>query len=326
MVGHAFFGSNCINILPIIAGVFAYSLWAGHSPKRFTGVSMLSTACAPVVSMIMFYRGAGPVTVLFGIGTGFLLGFFATPLAEEYIKFSQGFTLYNFGFTTGILSMVALAVSRYFLPEIPPSLLLGDEGAHAYLSLYMAALILVPLLLSLKGWREIRERYRQLVDASGRLPSDYPGTYGTAVTIFNMTLTTLVFYIYILIVKTPLNGTLVGGLISIMGFAAFGKNPKSSVIIAAGVLVGALFHGVAPGNSRLLLTMLFSTGLSPMAGYYGIFGGLIAGILHYNLTGAVFGLHQGLGLYNNGFTSGFVAAFLVPVYDTLKRFEKEEEG
>ena len=102
LVGHAFFGSNCINILPIIAGVFAYSLWAGHSPKRFTGVSMLSTACAPVVSMIMFYRGAGPVTVLFGIGTGFLLGFFATPLAEEYIKFSQGFTLYNFGFTTGI--------------------------------------------------------------------------------------------------------------------------------------------------------------------------------------------------------------------------------
>ena len=32
----------------------------------------------------------------------------------------------------------------------------------------------------------------------------------------------------------------------------------------------------------------------------------------------VFSLHAGMSLYNNGFAGGFVAAFLVPIYDTLR--------
>lgn len=321
-VGHSFFGSNILNIAPIILGVVLYAKWAGHSLKRYTAVSLFATATAPIVSFIMISGGLNIVSIGIALIVGILIGFISAPLAEEFIKFHQGFTLYNFGFTTGMIAIFVSIFYGYFNIS-PASVYYISTYAHIYLSVYTLLIILFFLFISLTRIQSIKMHFMDLLKSSGRVPTDYIADYGLATTLFNMSINTLIFFVFILLTGCPMNGTLVGGLLSIMGFSAFGKNPKSSVSIAIGVILAGLLHGVEINESRLLLTALFCTGLSPIAGYYGVFIGILAGFVHYNLVGTIFRVHLGMTLYNNGFASGFVAAFMVPIIDTIKSNKEE---
>ncbi|MDF5361646.1 DUF1576 domain-containing protein, partial [Vibrio parahaemolyticus] len=73
-----------------------------------------------------------------------------------------------------------------------------------------------------------------------------------------------------------------------------------------------------------VLTVLFSTTLAPIAGEFGVLFGLLAGGLHASLVSNLSYLHAGLNLYNNGFSGGFVAAFLVPIITSFRK-EKADE-
>lgn len=321
-IGHSFFGTNLLNILPIMIGVGLFAKRSGHTFKRYTTVSLFATSVAPLVSFVIFSYGVTFPRIIIGIFLGIVVGFFSAPLAEEFIKFHQGFTLYNFGFTTGMMAMIVGAIIEYFGMKRQLVSLISSH-AHQYLLVYFLMISVGFLLISLTRFSNIKREYPRLLKAPGRVPTDYVAGYGLATTLFNMSTNTLMFLVIILISGHPLNGPLIGGLFTIMGFSAFGKNMKSSGIIGAGVLVAGLVSGTGLDNQKLLLAMLFSTGLSPIAGYYGIIVGLIAGFVHYNLVSVVFQLHLGLSLYNNGFSSGFVAAFLVPVVDTI--LNKKEE-
>ena len=50
-----------------------------------------------------------------------------------------------------------------------------------------------------------------------------------------------------------------------------------------------------------------------------VFGDVIAGFFHMSMVMNVGYLHGGMNLYNNGFSGGFVAAVLVPIFDSLKK-------
>ena len=70
-----------------------------------------------------------------------------------------------------------------------------------------------------------------------------------------------------------------------------------------------------------MATVLFSTCLAPIAGKYGWIGGLLAGFAHVAIVTHTGPLTGGMNLYNNGFASGFVAFFIVPI---LAEFIKEK--
>ncbi|HNZ54374.1 MAG TPA: DUF1576 domain-containing protein, partial [bacterium] len=53
--------------------------------------------------------------------------------------------------------------------------------------------------------------------------------------------------------------------------------------------------------------------------YYGPLAGIAAGFFHLSIVMNVIALHGGINLYNNGFSGGFVAAFLVPLIDALRK-------
>ncbi len=323
-VGHAFFGSNVLNVLPIIIGVSLYAKWSKHSLKRYTAISLLSCAMAPIISFIMFYKGFHWQSFLAGAFVGIVIGFISTPLAEEFVKFHKGYTLYNFGFTTGMIAMLVISFFSYFNYEITPVYLLSTH-AHIYLVIYSFMIIFIIMGVSFIRWGEILVQYPKLLQASGRTPSDFVSTFGLSTTLFNMSFNTLLFLVFLLNTGFSLNGTLIGGLLSIMGFSAFGKHPKNCISVAVGVLLAGMIKGVGIANQGVLLTMLFSTGLAPMAVYYGAVVGIITGFIHSNLTGIVMNLHLGMSLYNNGFTSAFVAALLVPIADTIFRYKEDED-
>lgn len=315
-VGHAFFGSNILNVLPIILGVTIYAKWAGHSLKLYTAISMFSCAMSPLVSYVIFVHGFNCLSLICGIALGLVIGFCAPPLSEAFIRFHQGYTLFNFGFTTGMLAMLITSFFGYFNLEIKSVEYLSSIY-HKELSYYILIVLTFIFFFILLCKRPSLRKIKKLLKDSGRAPSDFITSYGSGNTLCNMCFTTSLYLLFILLLGFPLNGTLLGGLFTILGFSAFGIHPKNCFSVALGVIIAALLACENLASQRLLLTLLFSTGLAPIAGEFGWVAGLIAGFVHFNLTTVVINLHLGMSLYNNGFTSAFVAALLVPLAETL---------
>jgi hypothetical protein len=67
-----------------------------------------------------------------------------------------------------------------------------------------------------------------------------------------------------------------------------------------------------------IIAALFGMTLAPIAGEYGFLAGILAGVLHMSLVTNIGFLHAGMNLYNNGFSGGFVAAFLVPLLEMVR--------
>jgi hypothetical protein len=123
---------------------------------------------------------------------------------------------------------------------------------------------------------------------------------------------------YVLATGGDLNGPSIGAILTIVGFAAFGKHPRNIAPVMIGVFLGALARSASPADPSLTLAALFGTTLAPIAGRFGFGWGIVAGFVHSAAALTVGPLHAGLNLYNNGFAAGIVASLLVPVIVALR--------
>lgn len=317
-VGHSFFGTHILNITPLILGVILYAKLTKQSFKLFTTISMFTTALAPIVSFLFLQTGGTFFSFIIASSTGLFLGCIAPSLAEEFLKFHHGLTLYNYGFTTGIIALFFTLFLPYFKLEIPQSQSISTEYTP-YLLIYLC-IILVCLAILCK--KIPVESFKQLLNSSGRTPDDFVSKFGTSATLMNMFVTTLSFAVLLLVLNVTFNGLVLGGLFTIMGFSAFGKHIKNTLPVAFGVLLACFLLGHSMNDTRLAVTILFATGLCPISGSYGMIYGIIAGFTHYNLAAVVIPLHQGMTLYNNGFSTGFVAAILTPIIESIQTIQK----
>ena len=134
----------------------------------------------------------------------------------------------------------------------------------------------------------------------------------------------LVANAYILIIGGDFNGPSIGGMLTIMGFATFGKHLKNCWPVALGVIAATLLFGkslAAPGPLRALL---FGTTLAPLAGEFGIFVGFAAGFTHLLMVERTAAWHGGLDLYNNGFAGGLTATLFVAVIQWIDSNKKSK--
>lgn len=131
----------------------------------------------------------------------------------------------------------------------------------------------------------------------------------------------------LLILNIQINGAVMGGILTVMGFGAFGKHPRNALPVMFGAILWYLFMYYVRGETSvgLAIAILFVTAISPISGRFGIFFGVIAGLVHVMLTPFTYVFQGGFDLYNNGFAAGFVAAVLVPIFEFLKKDKMEEE-
>lgn len=317
-VGHSFFGTHILNIAPLILGVVLYAKLTKQSFKLFTTISMFTTALAPIVSFLFLQIGGTFFSFIIASSVGLFLGCIAPPLAEEFLKFHHGLTLYNYGFTTGIIALFFTLSLPYFKLDIPQSQQISTEYAP-FILLYLSFVLIWIILLCKK---DAFPSLKKLLNSSGRVPDDFVSKFGSHTTLLNMFITTLTFTLLLLALNVTFNGPVLGGLFTIMGFSAFGKHIKNTLPIALGVLLACVLLGQPINDTRLAITILFATGLCPICGSYGPVFGIVAGFLHYNLAAVVISLHQGMTLYNNGFSTGFVAATLTPLIEIIQTIKK----
>ena len=317
MIGFAFFGKNILNILPIIFGVYLYSRYMGKEFRAFIYPALYGTALAPLVSEVALNTPAG---ILGGIAIGIMGGLIVPPLATHLLSGHEGHNLYNIGFTAGFTGLFLTNILRGF-SFAPESVTIWGAGMNTPLRILMLILtfsmITVGFFLNDKSFKGYKEIFKE----SGVLVTDFVDIVGFGNTLVNMGIVGLAGMLYIELVGGDYNGATLGGLLTMIGFAAFGKQPKNIFPVMLGVYLGTIFSVFNASDPGPLLAALFVTTIAPLAGRYGFVVGVLAGFVHLSVVNFTGILHGGLNLYNNGFTGGLVATVFVGIINGYK--EKE---
>ncbi|MFW5873148.1 MAG: DUF1576 domain-containing protein [Bacillota bacterium] len=323
VAGFAFFGKNIFNIWPIVGGVYLYSIYKEEPFSRFILVALFGTALGPLVSLVSFGFGFSTINGLaLGAIFGTLAGFILPPLANHMVKFHQGYNIYNIGFTAGMTGSLFMAVFRAFNLEAKSQFHFA-EGLNDQLGIYLLVLFISMVIVGLFYNNLSFNGFLKITRHSGRLVSDFINADGMGVTFINMGTMGIIALSYIVLVGGQINGPIIGGIFTIVGFAAFGKHPANVIPILIGIFLSTQIQAIEAASAGALLAALFGTTLAPIAGQYGIKAGLLAGFLHLAVVMNVGYLHGGINLYNNGFAGGLVAAMLIPIFNNLKQSNPE---
>lgn len=321
VLGFGLFGKNLLNVWFIILGVVLYARFKREAFATHINTAFFGAALAPIFSEILFSTSMPiEVSLPLGVVTSLVIGFILAPAAAQLFKAHEGFTLYNMGFTAGIVGtlVVALYKSYGFVPE---PVMIWTTGNNRLLGGFLFGLLASMVLIGCLIDRAIVPKLKRIMDSSGQAPTDFVAQFGIGPALANMGLTGAIATTYVLLIGSDLNGPVIGAILTIVGFSAFGKHPRNIVPIMLGVLLGSLVKPWNASDPSITLAALFGTTLAPIAGRFGWHWGIVAGFVHSSAALSVGHLHAGLNLYNNGFAAGIVAAVLVPIIRAVRPAE-----
>ena len=323
MIGFSLFGKNPVNTWPIVLGTWLYAKSRKEPFGKYAAVALLSSALGPVISYIILDNGWG--TPVLGVATGLMIGFVMPSLSAYTYKIQNGMNLYNVGFACGLMAMLLVSLMSSFGAE-PEVSYLWATGYNALFGGLLGTMCIAAILAGLFFCRKpvwaAWAGYRRLLQTSGRAPSDYLRMFGAAPVLINMGVNGLIAMGVILLTGGDLNGPTVGGVLTIVGFSAFGKHAGNIVPIMAGVVLGSFVMHSSVSSGAVQLAMLFGTTLAPISGYFGWPYGVLAGFLHSAVVLYAGTPVAGLNLYNNGFSGGLLAIILYPTIVAIARHRK----
>ena len=325
LAGFSFFGKNLFNSIPFMIGVWIYTKVTKQNYRNYVIVGLFGSALGPLISFLAF-SGVLPQgwSVLIAYALGIFIGFILPQLSTQFLGFHQGFSLYNVGFTAGIIGMVVLGFMNAFGIEVETRTLTSTQSPLILYQLLIGfCVILIVTSFYLHFKKKEKYHFKLLLKLSGRLPSDFVEMTNMATVTLNMSIIGFILLGYVLMNGGQLNGPIVGSIIGVMSFGAFGNQVKNTVPVLVGIMIGSYLTGVEPTSTSALIAAIFGTTLAPVSGYYGPFAGMIAGFVHITLVSHVVVMHGGLNLYNNGFAGGFVAALLVPIFEIFEGIRQE---
>lgn len=319
ILGFSFFGKNILNSLPIYIGIYLYAFLNKIPVKNLVISLLFSSGISPLVSYLIFgFDLAYYISIPLGIGAGIVAGLMVPAISSHTIKFHQGYNLFNVGFSLGIISLAFNGVLRAFnLRASEISILSNDHNLFLYLFAAILALVLLiaGIILNPKSFKMIPDLYKR----SGRLVSDYIRDYGVSIVMINQA-SLLTFEILIcLIFKIELNGAIFGTILAVSGFAGAGLHLKNTSFVMLGAILMCLITKTNITSTSIIIGILFSAGVAPIAGRYGIVAGIIAGMLHIAILPLCRSFQGGYDLYNNGFCAGFVACILIAIIEAFKK-------
>ncbi|MGV6876600.1 DUF1576 domain-containing protein, partial [Pseudochelatococcus sp. B33] len=313
VLGFSLFGKNALNIWFIIAGVYLYARFRGDPFSVHINTAFFGAALAPMFSEILFSSALSlPVSLPLAVATSLCTGFILPPVAVQLFRAHMGYNLYNIGFVAGIVGTLIVAIYKSY-GFVPDPVMIWTSGNNAVLGGFLFVGLIGLIAGGIALDREWLAGFRTILAAPGQAPTDFIALAGLGATLVNMGIAGLIGVAYVLLIGADLNGPVIGGIFTIVGFAALGKHPRNVVPIMLGVFLGSLLKPWSIDDPAIVLAALFGTTLAPIAGRFGWHWGVAAGFLHSSAALSVGFLHGGLNLYNNGFAAGIVAAVLVPI-------------
>lgn len=319
LLGFALLGKNVLSVLPLIFGVFIYSKIKREKFSNYIYHSLFCTALSPIITQTAFVFGWHPVLV---IAFGIIVGILICPVAKHTLSFHKGYNLYNMGFAAGITGFAIMSFFTAFGYDVENKSIWGTEFNKTLIPL-MLVLFISMVVLGLIFSKNKKSYRKEILESSGILTTDYVIVSGIGNTLINMGSVGLIGVAYIILVKGDFNGATVGGLFTMLGFAAFGKHIFSVVPIMLGVYIGTYFTVYEANSPGPMLAALFGTCLAPITGKFGPLAGLLAGFIHLQIVSVTGQIHGGMNLYNNGFAAGFVAMLFVAIIEGFKKLKED---
>jgi hypothetical protein len=313
VLGFALFGKNLLNVWFIVVGVALYSRFKGETFATHINTAFFGLALAPIFSETLFSTTIPlALSLPLAVATGLVIGFVLAPAAAQLFKAHMGFSLYNMGFTAGLVGTLVVALYKSY-GFVPDPVFIWTTGNNVLLATFLT--VVFASMIAVGFWldRGALSGLKTVVRTPGQSPTDFIALAGFGPTLANMGITGAIGMAYILAAGGELNGPVIGAIFTIVGFAAFGKHPRNIVPIMVGVFLGSLAKPWSADDPSILLAALFGTTLAPIAGRFGWHWGVVAGFIHSSAALTVGPVHAGLNLYNNGFAAGIVASVLVPV-------------
>lgn len=324
LMGFGLFGKTPLNIIPIIIGVYLSGKFVGKQFKSYIIIALFGTALGPIVSFIAFEMGFTNLEgIILGTSLGIITGFFLPAIAVSMLHLHQGYNLYNMGLSCGFFGLFAAAFIKATGHEFNSTLnwYSGSSTLLNFIIPVLSSSLIITALISTKG--NAIKSFLKIQKIPGRLPSDFMDMETTEGSLINSGLIGLLGSLYIIIIGANFNGPVIGGLLTIMGFAAFGTNLKNSWPVVTGVIICALIFGINLNSPGPILAAIFVTTLGPIAGEFGWKIGILAGAIHLILVQQTGSWHGGINLYNNGFAGGLTASFIVAVIQWYKTNKTE---
>jgi uncharacterized protein YacL len=333
-IGFAMFGKNLVNTVPLIIGVFIYAKIHKAKFGSYLVHAMLSATVAPIVSEIAFsnetYYIPAPVKILIAYAVGVFIGFIFPVLVVAVKRMHNDYCLYNSGIAGGFIATFAVGIFRSMGYEVVPEAFWDTTHSTTMILAIGACSFSVSAIifgLIAGGGKKAFFKFMRIVSERDRDNNDYHTYYGSTCYI-NIGIMCLIATASMLVLNIPINGPVLGGIITIAGFAVAGKHLRNTIPVLIGSILAAHFNHHDVTSSSNALAILFSTGLAPIACKFGWFWGIFAGFMHVSVAINIGLLNGGFNLYNNGFAGGFVAITLVPLIVFFNKLvlKKEDTG
>ena len=258
------------------------------------------------------------ISILIGVFIGFIL----PPLSMHTASMHMGYNLFNVGFSAGMVAFAIVCILRSFGVE-SQSVLIWKEGIDPGIAI---GLLLYFLIAFVYGWFLNQWKLKGVFAITrhpGRAVADFVLMDGAGPTLMNMALVGISCLIYIICIGGDLSGPVVGAILTAFGFAAFGVHLKNFLPVLAGVVLATAFNRFTITTPGIQLAAIFAIGLAPIAGQFGVFAGILAGVAHCAIVMCTSEMYGGMNLYNNGFSAGWTAILLIPILESfMKRFPK----
>lgn len=324
-VGFSFFGKNCLNIWPIILGVWLFSRIKKEPFGKYANMSLFACSLSPIISESLFNRNVeyplalGVVIALF---IGILIGVAFPAVTAHAATMHKGHNLFNAGLSAGFLAFLFFAI--YKILVLRPMDLESEYALNGILSngfpIFFPMLLGGIFLVSLSAGFMLNEKsFKGYIGLLGRTGHncDFTALDGMGRVLINFGLLGLGCLAYFIIIGAPFTGPTVGSLLCIVCWAGNGSHPRNVLPIIAGYVLVSFFAPWNLNTQAIAVGICFATGLSPISGRWGWHWGVVAGALHSCLVSYTAAIHGGFNIYNGGFTSGLAALMLVPVLETF---------
>lgn len=320
ITGFAFIGKNIVNIWPIYLGGYLYSKYKKTHLKSIILILMFGTSLSPVISEIALGLNLSKViSIPLGITVGILIGFIITPLSSSMVRFHDGYNLYNIGFTGGMIGTLIASILRSFGIFIKTQSILSNNYSMFLRNILIVLFVILIAIGVMLFNRQGLKRYAGIFKYTGRIVTDFTILEGYGITYINMGIMGLICILYVIISGGTFNGPIIAGILTVVGFSAFGNHPMNSIPILIGVYLASSINVLDKSSTTVIISALFGTTIAPLAGAYGWLLGIIAGFLHLSVVTNVIQLHGGINLYNNGLAGGIVAAILAPLAEAFNK-------
>lgn len=209
---------------------------------------------------------------------------------------------------------------------------------HYYLDVVIVLFLMISLWIEpivgactgkgfiMNPYEQVLKGYVEIIKSPSILITDYVYIAGMGATFFNVS-TILIFNLTMVrLLKLQINGPIFAGIIMISGFSFFGKNIFNTLPIYFGIYLFSLYKHIS--YKSFIITVLFSTGLSPLVSYV-IFGfgfpyyvsiplglvcGIVAGFVIPAFASHTIIFHEGYNLYNTGFALGVISVFFNGIF------------